>query len=58
MSHLSIGCVKNLPKPLVEVELLHWIVAYPVDKVIYSLNNWRLNVPSTHLYIWNWLFKK
>ena len=34
-------CVENLPKALVEVHLLRWIVTYPVDKVIHSLNNWR-----------------
>ena len=34
--------MENLPKALVEVHLLRWIVTYPVDKVIHSLNNWRL----------------
>ena len=32
----------NLPEALVGVHLLRWIVAYPVDKVIRSLNNWGL----------------
>ena len=31
---------KNLQKALVGVHLLRWIVTYPVDKVIHSLNNW------------------
>ena len=34
--------VENLPKALVGVSLhlLRWIVIYPADKVIHSLNNW------------------
>ena len=42
MSNLRMGlcgCVENLPKALVGVDLLRWIVTYPVDKVIRSLNN-------------------
>ena len=35
-------CVENLPKALVGAHLLLWIVTYPVDKVICSLNNWGL----------------
>ena len=33
-------CVENLSKALFGVDLLRWIVTYPVDKVIRSLNNW------------------
>ena len=32
--------MKNLQEALVGVHLLLWIVTYPVDKVIRSLNNW------------------
>ena len=32
--------MENLPEALVGVHLLRWIVTYPVDKVIHSLNNW------------------
>ena len=32
--------MENLPKGLVGVHLLRWLVTYPVDKVIHSLNNW------------------
>ena len=32
--------MENLPKALVGVHLLRWIVTYPEDKVIHSLNNW------------------
>ena len=32
--------MENLSKALVGVHLLHWIVTYPVDKVIRPLNNW------------------
>ena len=32
--------MENLPKALGGVYLLHWIVTYPVDKVIRSSNNW------------------
>ena len=34
--------MENLPKELVGVNLLRWLVTYPVDKVIRSLNNWGL----------------
>ena len=34
--------MENLPKALFGVHLFRWIVTYPVDKVIHSLNNWRL----------------
>ena len=32
--------MENLPKALSGVYLLRWIVTYPVDKVIRSLNSW------------------
>ena len=32
--------VENLTKALVGVHLLRRIAAYPVDKIIRSLNNW------------------
>ena len=32
--------MENLAKALVGVNLLRWIVTYPVDKVIRSLNTW------------------
>ena len=44
MSILSVGLCGKLAKSiyLAGVHLLHWIVTYPVDKVICSLNNWSL----------------
>ena len=33
MSNLVWDCVENLPKALVGVHLLRWIVTYPVNKV-------------------------
>ena len=40
MPNLSLGLCGKLAKSIVGVHLLCWIVAYPVDKVIHSLNNW------------------
>ena len=35
--------MENLPEALFGVHLLRWIVTYPVDKVIRSLNNWGIS---------------
>ena len=44
MPNLSIElCGKLAKSVIVGVHLLRWIVTYPVDKVIRSLNNWGLN---------------
>ena len=36
--------MKNLSKVWVGVDLLRWIVTYPLDKVIRSFNNWGLDL--------------
>ena len=40
--------MENLPKVLGGVYSLHWIVTYPVDKVIRSSNNWGQNFTIGH----------
>ena len=40
MSNLRMKLCGDLVKAFVGVHLLSWIVTYPVDKVIRSLNNW------------------
>ena len=39
MSNLSMGLCGKLAEALVGIHLYHWIVIYPVDKVIRSLND-------------------
>ena len=43
--------MENLPKGLGGVYLLHWMVTYPVDKVICSSNNW-CQVVNKYIYIY------
>ena len=44
----------NLTKALIGVHLLRWIATHPVDKVIRSLNNWRLTINKKTYSGWPW----